>query len=214
MGKTEKLLVPDEHIIRVAHSHWITLLPTILVDFAISIVILGLSVAGIILSPPLTWFGLLLLILPIAHLVVRLWVWWHNQTIVTSRRIIQITGTFDQRVSDTVLGKVNDIVTQQSAWGQLLNYGDIEIISGSQSGTDVLHRIADPTGLKKDLFDTKETFGRLESLKERTVPILDTEAPTTSDIPELIAQLDQLRQKGIITGPEFEEKKKKLLDKI
>jgi len=190
------------------------LLPAVLVDVVVSIVIVGLSVLGIILSPPWTWLGLLLLVVPIGHLILHAWAWWNKQYIVTNRRVIQVMGTFNKRVSDTLLEKVNDIVTEQSALGRLLNFGNIQIISGSEIGADVFHRIADPIGFKKELFEQKETFTRLDTLEERAEHVPGTEAPSAGDVPELIAELDELRQKGIITDAEFEEKKQQLLARI
>ncbi len=214
MSYLKQLLSRNERVVRVTHDHWITLLPTILVDAAVSVVIIGLSVVGIILSPPWTWFGLLLLVVPIGHLVLRAWVWWVKQYVVTNRRIIQITGTFNKRVSDTSLEKINDIVMEQSALGRLLKFGDIEIISGSESGIDLFHRIADPIAFKKELLDQKGSLGSLDAFEERAGRVLSTEAPSAGDIPELIAELDELRHKGLITDAEFKEKKRQLLDKI
>jgi len=214
MSYVTKLLARDERIIRITRDHWITLLPAILVDVAVSIVIIGLSVLGIIFSPPWTWFGLLLLLVPIGHLALCVWAWWNNQYIVTNRRIIQVTGTFNTRVSDTLLEKVNDIVMEQSALGRLLKFGDIEIITGSESGIDVFHRIADPIEFKKALLDQKGALTGLGVSKERAERVLSNEAPGAGDITELIAELDELRQKGVITDAEFEEKKQQLLAKI
>jgi len=213
MSYVRKLLSRNEQVVRVTRDHWITLLLTILVDTAISVVIVGLSVLGIVLSPPWTWFGLLLLTVPVVHLALRIWVWWNEQHIITNRRIIQVTGTFNKRVSDTLLEKINDIVMEQSALGRMLNFGDIEIISGSESGIDVFYRIADPIEFKKDLLDQKESRGSLDAFEERAGHVLSTEA-SGGDIPELIAELDELRQKGLITDIEFEEKKRQLLDRI
>jgi uncharacterized membrane protein YdbT with pleckstrin-like domain len=212
MGYVEALLARNERIVRVARDHWVTLLPAILVDVAVSIVIIGFSVG--ILSPPWTWFGLLLLVVPIGHLALRVWAWWNKQYIVTNRRIVQVTGTFGKRVSDTSLEKINDIVMEQSALGRLLKFGDIEIISGSESGIDVFRRIADPIEFKKELLNQKETLGSLGAFDERVGRVLSAETPEASDVPELIAGLDELRQKGVITDVEFEEKKQRLLARI
>ncbi len=219
MSYVEKLLARNEHIVRVARDHWITLLPTILVDVAVSIVIIGLSVMGVILSPPLTWFGLLLLVVPIGHFALRIWAWGNNQYVVTNRRILQVTGAFGKRVSDTSLEKINDIVMEQSAMGCMLKFGDIEIISGSESGIDVFRRIADPIEFKKELLDQKEALASLDVFEERAGRVgqgdpAPTEAPSASDVPGLIAELDELRQQGVITDVEFEEKKQQLLTKI
>lgn len=214
MSYVKELLARNEHIVRVTRDHWITLLPAVLIDIAISVVIIGLSVLGIILSPPWTWFGLLFLVAPIGHLASRVGMWWDKQYIITNRRIIQITGSLNKRVSDTLLEKVNDIVMEQSALGRLLRFGDIEIISGSESGIDAFRRIADPIAFKKELFDQKEALASLDIFEGHAGRVLTTKAPSASDVPELIAELDELRQKSVITDAEFEEKKQQLLDKI
>lgn len=214
MSYAEKLLLPSERVVRVARDHWIVLLLTILIDVAVGVVIVGLSVLGIKLFPPWTWFGLLLLLVPIAHLALRLWVWWNKQYIITDLRIIQIAGTFNKRVSDTLLEKVNDIVMEQSALGRALKFGDIEIISGSESGVDVFRRIADPILFKQALLNQRESLGSLADFEDRAGRVLKAQAPGSGDVPELIAELDELRQKGLITDAEFEEKKRRLLDRI
>lgn len=214
MSYVSKLLARDERIVRTVRNHWIALLPAILIDVAVGIVIVGLSVAGVILSPPWTWFGFSLLIVPAGHLALRVWVWWNNQYIVTNRRIIQITGTVSTRVSDTLLEKINDIVMEQSALGRLLKFGDIEIITGSESGIDVFQRIADPIEFKKALLDQKGALAGLTVSEERAKRAPSTEAPGAGAIPELIAELDELRRKGLLTDAEFEEKKRQLLAKI
>ena len=214
MSYIEQLLARNERIVWSARDHWIALLPAILVDTAISIVIMGLSVLGIVLSPPWTWFGLLLLLVPIGHLALRVWGWLNQQYVVTNRRIIQVAGTLNKRVSDTALEKINDILMEQSALGRLLGFGDVEIISGSESGIDTFQRIVDPIGFKKELFDQKEALARLSVFEERAGPLLGAEVPGAGSVPELIAELDELRQRGVITDAEFEEKKQQLLGKL
>ena len=159
MSYAKKLLASNEAIVRTVRPHWVALLPTILVDLAISIVIIGLSVAGIILAPPFTWFGLLLLLVPVGHFLSVWWVWHNREVVVTDRRIIQVAGLINKQVSDTLLEKINDIVTRQTGMGRLLNYGDVEIISGSDSGADTLRRISDPVGFKKTLLEQKGPAG-------------------------------------------------------
>jgi uncharacterized membrane protein YdbT with pleckstrin-like domain len=214
MSYVSKLLARNERVVRTAHDHWITLLSIILVDVAISIIIIGLSILGIILSPPWTWLGLALLVIPIGHLTLRFFNWWNKRYIVTNRRIIQIDGVVNTRVSDTSLEKINDIVMEQSALGRMLKFGDLKLISGSESGIDVFHRIADPIGFKKELLDQKATLGNLDIFENRVERVLSTEAPAAGDVPELIAELDELRQRGLITEEEFAEKRQQLLDTI
>ena len=214
MSYLEKLLACNERVVRITRDHWITLLPTILIDGAISIVIVGLVVLGSILSPPWTWLGLLLLVVPLGHLALRVWTWRNAQYVVTNRRLICVTGAFSKRVSDTALEKINDILMEQSSLGRMLGFGDVEIISGSESGIDVFHRIADPITFKNEMFDQKDALARLDIFEERAGRVLCAEAPSAGDLPELVAELDELRQKGLITDAEFEEKKQQLLAKM
>jgi hypothetical protein len=195
----KKLLARNEHVVRIARPHWVTLLPTMAVDVAVGIVIIGLSVLGILLSPPYTWFALLLLLIPVGHFLVRLWAWRSKETVITNRRIIRVTGLLDKEVSDTLLEKINDILMRQTTMGRILNYGDLEIISGSESGIDTFRRIADPVGFKRDLIEQKATSG--EDVPE-------------DDVAEVIAQLDSLRQRGVLTDEEFADKKRELLSRI
>jgi hypothetical protein len=112
----------------------------------------------------------------------------------------------NKRVSDTLLEKINDIVTEQSAMGRLLKFGDVEIIAGSDSGVDVFYRLADPIGFKKDLLDQKASVGEPEAAEEPE--------KHAQSVPDLIAELDELRKKGLVTDAEFEEKRRELLDRI
>jgi hypothetical protein len=213
MGYVQRLLTSNERVVRVSHDHWIVLLTTILIDGLIGLIIAGLSVAAAsIFANPLPILGLLLLAVPTAHLLFRIWVWWNRQCVVTNLRIIQIRGTMQKRVSDTLLEKINDIVTEQTAMGRLLNYGDLKIVAGSDSGIDVFYHLADPIGFKRDLLNQKAALGRSEVPKpsERAA----APVPDATDVPELIAELDDLRKRGLLTDAEFQEKRRKLLDRI
>ncbi|MFL7793103.1 MAG: PH domain-containing protein, partial [Anaerolineae bacterium] len=122
-------------------------------------------------------------------------------------------GTVQKRVSDTLLEKINDIVTEQSAIGRLLKYGDVRVIAGSDSGADVFYRLADPIEFKKNLLDQKAGLDQPEAPKDVRQQA-EGGAPRAADIPELIAELDELRKKGLLTDVEFQDKRRKLLDRI
>jgi len=64
------------------------------------------------------------------------------------------------------------------------------------------------------MFDQKEALARLDVFEEQAGRVVRAQAPTARDISEFISELDGLRQKGLITDVEIEEKKKQLLAKI
>jgi len=112
-----------------------------------------------------------------------------------------IKGIINKHVSDSALEKVNDVVLVQSVVGRLLGYGDVEIITGSDIGVNLFQRITRPVNFKREMLNQKESLG-------------ETHADRQEDVPELLAQLDNLRQRGILTDKEFEAKKQQLLDQI
>lgn len=214
MSYVEKLLASNERVVRIARDHWIVLLTTILIDGVVSLIIIALSIIGSVFSGwAVPLLGFLLLVVPGGHLAYRLWVWWNKQYVITNRRIIQVRGMVQKRVSDTLLEKINDIVTEQTAMGRLLQYGDVQIIAGSDRGIDIFDRLADPIEFKKELLDQKATLDQpvvLEKSKQQA----ENGEPKAADIPDLIAELDELRKKGLLTDAEFQEKRRKLLDRI
>ena len=156
MGYVAKLLIPEEKILFVTRRHWLALLPAILVDLGVAIVIVAIAVAGIVfLQVQFALLLLLLLVVPVIHFVVRFIRWRNEQYIVTDRRILDVRGTFDKYVSDTSLEKVNDLVLEQSFLGRILDYGDLRIISGSETGVDRFQRVAHPIRLKVAILTAK-----------------------------------------------------------
>jgi uncharacterized membrane protein YdbT with pleckstrin-like domain len=121
---------------------------------------------------------------------------------------MQLSGVLTRRVSDTNLDKVNDIVMTQSLIGRWLGYGDIEIITGSDIGVDVLSRIDDPITFKRQMLDNKEDFDTL--LARMTAPSITSQ----SEVMAAIDQLAGLRERGVLTGDQFEAKKAELLSRI
>jgi len=218
MGYNESLLSRNEKFVFLTRQHWIQLLPVAAVDLLIMAVLVAVKVIVTNLvdnSGGITWALLILLSLfPIIHFSRRMAWWWNEQYIVTNRRVIQIEGVLDKSVIDSSLEKVNDVVLRQSFLGRLLNFGDIEILTGSEIGVNQLFYIHRPIAFKIEMLNQKEGLGEIDAFETRAKRVLAAEPPTAGDIPELIAELDELRQRDIISQAEFDKKKKDLLDRI
>jgi uncharacterized membrane protein YdbT with pleckstrin-like domain len=169
----------------------------------------AITLSTMLLFPP-ALFLLALILIPLIRLVMRVVRWWNEQYIITNRRVIQAEGVINKHVIDSSLEKVNDVVLVQSVWGRLLNYGDVEILTASDMGVNRLDRLGSPVRFKTEMLNQKEGL----RLVERTEQALGASPPTTADIPELIAELDELRKKNIISDEEFEKKKETLLGRI
>jgi uncharacterized membrane protein YdbT with pleckstrin-like domain len=201
----------NERIVFVTRHHWLVLALSAFIDGLLAVAIIVVAallsgVAGILVG--------VFALLPIAHFVIRYLNWYNERFMVTNRRVMEIKGVINKRTSDSSLEKVNDVVLVQSILGRLLNYGTVEIITGSDIGVNYFRYISQPVRFKTEMLNQKEGMSEIDNLAARAKRTLAEDPPTTGDIPELIAELDELRRKGIITDQEFEEKKDNLLSRI
>jgi uncharacterized membrane protein YdbT with pleckstrin-like domain len=210
MGYVDKLMGRNEQIVFITRQHWLVLLGTGLFDGVLALVIIAVA---LLLGGP----GIALIVLavfPMIHWIVRYLNWHNEQFIITNRRVMEVRGVINKRVSDSSLEKVNDVVLEQSILGRFLDYGMVEIITGSDIGVNFFRYMAHPVRFKTEMLNQKEDMTQLDTFATQAGRVLSEEPPTSGDIPELIAELDQLRQRGIITQQEFEEKKAELLSRI
>ena len=158
--------------------------------------------------------------------VVRIVLDWLNERyIITNRRVMEVRGIINKNVRDSALEKVNDVELNQSIVGRVLGYGTVEVITGSDIGVNEFRRISNPVRFKREMLNAKEDYHQGatgvddEAPGSRAVPTTPATKPTDAepakgDIPKLIADLDQLRQQGVISEEEFQNKKTDLLARL
>ncbi len=156
----ESLLAHNEKIELVARQHWFILARSILLEIVI-IAILAVA-AGILttVAPFVVAFACLIMLIPLITLLRDLLTWWNREYVLTNRRVIQVSGTFNKKVTDSSLEKVNDVKMVQSFFGRLFNFGDLEILTASEAGIDKLSWLADPIRFKTTMLDAKENMPR------------------------------------------------------
>lgn len=173
------------------------------------------------------WAGIVVAIIPFAELVRLVLDWLNERYIITNRRVMEVRGTINKHVRDSALEKVNDVDLTQSIVGRMLGYGTVQIITGSDIGVNKFHRISRPLRFKRAMLNAKEELHVVEPGAEPVEPALPgspgedvgaTEVepvPVSGDeIPDLIAELADLHEKGIISEEEFQAKKSELLDRL
>lgn len=201
------LLGDNEKVFLVTYQHWLVLLGEILTEsvLAIAIVVLITLIWVLWLPNVLVALGYLLLILPVTSLIRDVLIWTNRKYVITNWRVIQLSGVFSKDVTDSSLEKVNDVKMEQSFLGRLLGYGDVEILTASELGVNKFTRLANPIRFKTVMLNAKEQLGQEQIAPPRRA---------TPDVPSLIAQLDELRQHGVLTEEEFRKKKADLLSKM
>ncbi len=130
-ASVSRYLLPNEQQVIAVRMHPAILLPSI------SLVLAGLVVAGL-LSSVTSGNGALLDIIWLAwgvlllHLVWKVGNWSVDYYVVTSHRMLLITGLLARNVAFMPLDKVTDMSFQRSAKGRLLGYGKFVVESAGQ----------------------------------------------------------------------------------
>ncbi|MCX7839055.1 MAG: PH domain-containing protein [Anaerolineae bacterium] len=206
MDYIESLLAEREEIVLRTRQHWIVLARSFLTNLFLFLVFIILAIIATLSLGPVGIVLTLLTAFPIGAFLLKYLAWWNEEYVITNRRVIQSQGIINKQVIDSSLEKVNDVVLYQSFLGRLLGFGDIEILTASEIGVNALHHIADPVRFKTEMLNQKQLLGVDERVTAPT--------PSTQDIPSLIAALDALRQRGILTEAEFQQKKAELLARM
>ncbi|MFN2290321.1 MAG: PH domain-containing protein [Anaerolineae bacterium] len=169
---------------------------------------------------PIGWVAVIVAALPLVE-AVRIFLDWSNeQYIITNRRVMEVRGIINKHVRDSALEKVNDVELDQSVVGRLLNYGTVQIITGSDIGVNMFRRINNPVRFKRAMLNAKEELqvsedrdlGKPEVSVEAVLS--DRETPDRANITDLIEELADLRKRGILSEEEFQAKKKELLARL
>jgi uncharacterized membrane protein YdbT with pleckstrin-like domain len=145
--------------------------------------------------------------------------WNNEQYVVTDQRVLQIRGIFNKTVSDSSLEKINDVVLSQSWLGRIFDFGDIEIITGSDLGASSMQKIAHPLEFKRAMLEAKQHYNRgMSYFDPQSVAAYvsggEHERPTRGSVEETLRTLADLRDQGLLSADEFETKKRELLSRI
>jgi uncharacterized membrane protein YdbT with pleckstrin-like domain len=156
MAYVDTLLAGNEKILARHHQHWLAWIPALAGSLLLSAVIVVGSVLLNVQLPGIGLFGLILLVLPLVTFVNRLLNWLSEEYIITNRRILQTKGVLTKQVFDSSLEKINDVMLSQTLLGRMFNYGDLEIMTGSELGINKLSRITRPVQFKVAMMNAKE----------------------------------------------------------
>jgi uncharacterized membrane protein YdbT with pleckstrin-like domain len=204
------MLADHENILLITRQHWIVLLQYIFAEIILSFgIVLVVALVFILFPPASILFSLLLLLLifPFLSMLRDIFKWTSHKYVVTNRRVIQIFGVINKNVTDSSLEKVNDIKMDQSFLGRLFDFGDVEILTASELGINRFNMIGDPIRFKTVMLNAKMKMENHDDDFQST-------KNAQPDIPSLLEQLSSLRQHGILTEAEYQQKKTELLAKL
>lgn len=206
-------LKKDEKVLLIIRHHWLKLLGAFGIWFLIVLLILWLANT----SESVTTSAALVIIL-IAS-IYPLWVylnWVHNIWAVTNLRVIDEGGFFTRYAKESPLDKINNIEYDQSFWGRILGYGNVDIQTAAEMGETSYIMIHHPKLLKDTITHAQEE-SKVRQANNQAQQLAKAIAENTGSRPSQVMIADELHklfelmQKGAISQEEYIAQKNKLM---
>ena len=208
MGYAEKQLAPGERILYRAKYHWVfygRAIGLLFLSIAASAAALVFEARGAGPTPSKVAMiaAAALLVLSLLMFVVRGIRARADEFVVTDRRVLHKVGVFAHETRQCPLERIQDVTVDQSFWGRLLGYGDLAIETASERGQILFPTIEHPEKLRTAIWTHVGTGG--VSIPEAAS---SPSAPSASTPAGRLAELNDLRNRGLITPEEFEAKRR------
>lgn len=233
MGYSDTLLASGERTVRRSHQH-----PFMLIwnsRFAVLALILALVLLTIKfvanltgpLSDILGWATLALVVYGLLRIGWSYLQFVNEEYLITTRRIIHVEGVVNKKATDSSLEKINDAVLSESIFGRMFGFGDLDVLTASESGIEKLRMLRDAKDFKKAMLEAKHEL-EIE-LSRPTMPAMRQDAPpaapvasatpagdemSADEVANALDRLAELKTKGLISPEEFEAKRKELLSRM
>ncbi len=237
MAYIDELLSRGERVRFIGHQHLFVLISNILTEMFLIAVLVAAGIVsrsafqdrvlagqpvGVLIMLVCTVISLIVLI----SAVLDYFRWNNEQYVVTDQRVIQIRGIFNKSVTDSSLEKINDVMLSQTWIGRIFDFGDIEIVTGSDVGVNMMRRIGQPLEFKKAMMEAKQDythgFGYMDpgSVAAYVGDGDDGRGRQhqaqhgSRSLEETLRNLSDLRDMGLLSPEEFEAKKRELLRRV
>jgi hypothetical protein len=175
MAYIDSMLASGEQVIRRDHQHWFVLVADARYGIlAIVVAILLVILRGVANTTGTldTLIGYTVLALVIGGLIYVGWQilrWMNEEYVVSTRRVLQAEGVINKRVLDSSLEKINDAVYSQSMFGRIFGFGDLDILTASESGISRIRMLRQADDFKRAMLDAKHEL-ELELSGARPLP--------------------------------------------
>ena len=230
-SKYASLLASGERVLLVRQRHWLTFLEAGrwfvlalvigLVSGALDQTVPDHGVAGPI-STLLGYAFWIALIVGVIGLVWYVLVWRVERYLVTTRRVIEAGGVINKYTHDTSLQAITDMNVGHPWLGRIVGYGEIDLLTAAEAGTSKIRFLPEADGFKRALLDAKQEHelevggGRAmqEAVAAATQERPASDGVTAEELDNSLSRLADMKERGLITQEEFEQKKRELLDRL
>jgi hypothetical protein len=195
----DSLLSEGETVIRRERQHWLALLLDSRAAIGVWLVALLVLIVLWFLVPSLQGTGRTILnylftgavIIGAVIFAVRWWQWRTEEYLVTSRRLLKVSGIINKESGDSSLEKINDAVLFENLLGRILNYGDLDILTAAEVAVDRYRMLHHAKAFKIDMLNAKHTLEHEVAYVEMPSPPIRTDgspsAPAAPAVPPVAA---------------------------
>jgi uncharacterized membrane protein YdbT with pleckstrin-like domain len=151
-------LLPGENLIVRVHQHWIFVVKSLMVPFALLVLVALADFTVIKTSGHHIRTIVSLIAVAIAGLwLIVVWIRWQSISYtLTDQRIKIESGVFGRRSKMIPIDRVQDCSTRQSVFGRMLGYGRVEVDAAGAQGAEVLDHLPNPGSFRDQVFVQSE----------------------------------------------------------
>lgn len=203
-------LKKDEKLLIIIRHHWMTLILPAVAWLIVTILLF------IFLKDHIQIALVIALVTALYPLYLFL-EWKYNIWAVTNMRVIDESGFFSRYSKESPLDKINNVEYDQSLWGRMFGYGDVEIQTAAEMGDTTYKMIHYPKLLKDTITHAQEEYKneQIKNQAQQLANAIKQSMPVSSQnnisVSAEIEKLFDLMQKGAITQEEYIVQKNKLL---
>ncbi|MDD3945154.1 MAG: PH domain-containing protein [Bacteroidales bacterium] len=176
-----------------------------------------LFLLGLVIGILIGTYGYLIPIVLLIYFIYSIFLRRNNLWVVTNLRVINEYGVFSHNSKESPLEKINNVSYHQSLIGRIFGFGDVQIQTAAEMGETTYYFVQKPRQLKDTITQMQEEFKKdsiIQQAKEFSNAITNNTSSSVSNF-EITSELEKwynLKQKGILTEEEYNNRKKKLLD--
>jgi uncharacterized membrane protein YdbT with pleckstrin-like domain len=232
-SKYQSLLATGERVLLVRQRHWLTFLEA--ARWFVLALVAGLIAKALdsavpdsgVASPLSTLLGWVFwgaLIIGVIGVGWYFLVWRVERYLVTTRRVIEAGGVINKYTHDTSLQAITDMNVGHPWLGRIVGYGEIDLLTAAEAGTAKIRFLPDADGFKRALLDAKQEHelevGGGKALEQAVAASHERDesrAPdrlSADDLDNALSRLADMRDRGLITQQEFDDKKRELLERL
>ena len=184
--------------------HWLTLAGPFL------LMLIG-STIGIAIGS----YAILVVLVLLGYFIYKIIQRNNNLWAVTNLRVIDEYGVFSNNTKESPLDKINNVSYLQSFLGKIFRYGNVQIQTAAEIGSTTYFSVENPKELKDTITHMQVEFKQNQIIKqanELANAIVLGQQNNRTDVAAELEKLYELKQKGILTDEEYNNRKTKILN--